>query len=62
MKLALGRYRLKIALKPRSTNACPDRVMDGERTDRDLALLAQAEREFNETLWKSQSLLSGARQ
>jgi hypothetical protein len=35
--------------------------MDGERTDRDLAILAQAEREFNETLWKSQSILNGIR-
>ena len=62
MKLALGRFQLRIALAPRSTNPCPDRVMDGDRTDRDLALLAQAEREFNDTLWKSQSLLNGARQ
>jgi hypothetical protein len=62
MKLGLGRYRLQITLAPRSTNPCPDRLMDGERTDRDLALLAQAEREFNDTLWKSQTLLGGARQ
>ena len=61
MELEVGRYRFRIALKPRSKIACPDRLMDGERTDRDLAILAQAEREFNETLWKSQSILNGVR-
>jgi len=61
MELGVGWYRFRIELKPRLTNACPDRLMDGERTDRDLAILAQAEREFNETLWKSQSILNGIR-
>jgi hypothetical protein len=46
----------------RDAAVCPDRVMDGERTDRDLALLAQAEREYRETIWRQGSLLSGTRQ
>ena len=62
MEIELGRYRLRVALKSRIAPVCPDRVMDGDRTDRDLALLAQAEREYRETAWKSQSILNGTRQ
>jgi hypothetical protein len=61
MELGFGRYRVRIKLGPRTSKICTDRVMDGDRTDRDLAILAQAEREYNETLWKSQSILNGSR-
>ena len=59
MKIGFGRYRLRIALKDRSTGASADRLRDADRTDHDLALLAQAEREYHETLWKPQSILNG---
>ncbi len=57
MELRFGRYRLKLGLEPRSSAPCPDHVMDGELTNRDLALLAQAEREYRDTLWAEQSIL-----
>lgn len=59
MNIGFGRYRLSIALKDRSSIARADQASDGNRTDRDLALLAQAEREYHETLWKPQSILNG---
>lgn len=59
MKIGFGRYRLQIALKDRSSSAGADRVMNEDRTAQDLALLAQAEREYHETLWKPQSILNG---
>ena len=59
MKIGFGRYRLSIALKDRSTGGRADRVMTEDRTAQDLAQLAQAEREYHETLWKPQSILNG---
>jgi hypothetical protein len=59
MKIGFGRYRLRIALKDRTGSTGADRLRDGDRTDHDLALLAQAEREYHETLWKPQSILNG---
>jgi hypothetical protein len=35
--------------------------MDGERTDRDLALLAQAEQEYRDAARRQRSILSGSR-
>lgn len=58
MKLGIGRYRLRIGLQRRCEPADIDRVIDGDRTDRDLAQLAQAEREYHDTLWKTQSILN----
>ena len=57
MEFRIGRYRVQLALRDRATDACSCQVMDGERTDRDLALLLQAEREFQDSLWREQSIL-----
>ena len=62
MNIGIGRFRLRIALNERSSTARAERNMDSERTDQDLALLAQAEREFHETLWRPQSILNGPSQ
>lgn len=56
MEFRIGRYRLRIAIADRSGDSAGT-VIDGERSDRDLALLAQAEREYRDTLWREQSLL-----
>lgn len=56
MEIRIGRYRVQIG-RAGQKEAPPDRMIDGERTDRDLALLAQAEREYRDTLWRAQSLL-----
>lgn len=61
MEFRFGRYRLQLAIERRSSGVCPDHIMDGERTDRDLALLEQAEREYRDTLWREQSLLGGSK-
>lgn len=57
MELRFGRYRVTLALEPRTTAPCPDHIMDGDLTNRDLALLEQAEREYRDTLWAEQSIL-----
>jgi hypothetical protein len=57
MEFRIGRYRFQVALTDRATDACACQVMDGERTDRDLALLLQAEREYRDSLWREQSIL-----
>ncbi|MDQ2683376.1 MAG: hypothetical protein M3Y37_07600 [Chloroflexota bacterium] len=57
MELRFGRYRLKLELAPRASAPCPEHVMDRDLTNRDLALLAQAEREYRDTLWAEQSIL-----
>lgn len=59
MNIGFGRYRIHIALKQRPSGARADRLQDADRTAQDLAVLAQAEREFHETLWKPQSILGG---
>ena len=61
MKIGFGRYRLRIALRERSGNSCVNRVMDGERTDRDQALIAQAENDFRDSKGRQFSILSGVR-
>lgn len=57
MEFRIGRYRVQVALKDRATGACACQVMDGDRTDRDLALLIQAEREFEDSLWRDRSII-----
>jgi hypothetical protein len=59
--MKLERLRNWIGIPVREAAACPDRIMDGGRTDRDLALLAQAEREFRDASWRQESILSGIR-
>ncbi len=61
MNIEIGRFRFRIALDKRSGEACTERIMDADRTDRDLALLAQAEREYRDTAWRQSSILGGDR-
>ncbi|HQY29771.1 MAG TPA: hypothetical protein PK691_00695 [Thermomicrobiales bacterium] len=61
MKTNLTQMRALLRGRFRSVAACPDHIMDGERTDRDLALLAQAEREYRTTTWQRRSILGGDR-
>ena len=61
MNIGFGTYRLRIGPGQRSGAPCTDRLMDADRTDRDLALLAQAEREYRDTVWRQSSILAGER-
>jgi hypothetical protein len=61
MKIGLGRYRLRIMLKDRSEAIRADHESERELTDRELARLRHAEREYHETLWRPQSILAGPR-
>jgi hypothetical protein len=61
MKIGLGRYRLRITLKDRAGQDQTDRTGGEEPIDRDISLLAQAEREYHDTIWKPGSLLDGTR-
>ena len=61
MATNLTRLRNLLKRSVRSGIACPKVLMDGERTDRDLALLAQAEREFHIEEWQRRSILGGSR-
>lgn len=55
--MAFARMRQLLRLPGRSSAICPSLVMDGERTDRDVALLAKAEREFRTEEWQRRSIL-----
>ena len=61
MKIGLGRYRLRITLKDRAGQDQAERTGAGDPTDRDISRLAQAEREYHDTIWKPGSLLDGTR-
>jgi hypothetical protein len=61
MATNLTRLRSIFGLGKRSAAACPDVLMDGERTDRELALLAKAEREFRVEEWQRRSILGGGK-
>jgi hypothetical protein len=57
----LTRLRQMFRIGPRSVSACPDVLMDAERTDREIALLAKAEREFQIEEWRRRSILGGGK-
>jgi hypothetical protein len=61
MKIGLGRYRLRITLKDRIEQGQAGRTGEGDPSDRDISRLAQAEREYHDTIWKPGSLLDGTR-
>ena len=61
MTTNLTRLRNLLKRTTRSGITCPQLLMDGERTDRDLALLAKAEREFHIEEWQRRSILGGSR-
>jgi hypothetical protein len=61
MKIGLGRYRLRITLKDRAGQDQADRAGTDDPIDRDISRLAQAEREYHDTIWKPGSLLDGTR-
>ena len=62
MKIGFGHYQIRIGLENRSDSASNHRGAEEDRTAEDLAILAQAEREYHDTLWKSQSILGGFNQ
>jgi len=57
MKIGLGRYQVRISVRDRVEK---DQT-GGDATDRDLSRMAQAEREYHDTLWKPKSLIDGTR-
>ena len=57
MKIGLGRYQVRISVRDRVEK---DQT-GGDATDRDISRLAQAEREYHDTIWKPESLLDGTR-
>jgi hypothetical protein len=57
MEVQIGRYRLAIAIRRRDDGVCPCHIMDGERTDRDLAVLAQAELAYRDDAWTRRTIL-----
>ncbi len=59
MKIAIGRYRVRIGLVERRQPE-PARS-DGELRDHELAILQAAEREYREAAWAERSLLLGTR-
>jgi hypothetical protein len=61
MKIGLGRYQVRITLKDRAGQDQADRTGGGDPTDRDISRLAQAEREYHDSIWKPGSLLDGTR-
>ena len=61
MKIGLGRYQVRISVRNRVEQVAADQTGEGEPSDRDLSRLAQAEREYHDTIWKPQSLLDGTR-
>jgi len=61
MKIGLGRYQVRISVRNRVEQVTADQTGEGEPSDRDLSRLAQAEREYHDTIWKPQSILDGTR-
>ena len=61
MATNLTRLRQMFRIGPRSAAVCPDVLMDAGRTDREIALLAKAEREFQVEEWQRRSILGGGR-
>ena len=59
--ISRARVRSWVGLSGRDLPAHCYPGMDGERTDRDLALLAQAEQEYREAARRQRSILSGSR-
>ena len=57
----LNRLRQFLRIPGRTSAVCPSVLMDGERTDRDIAVLAKAEREFRQADWQRRSILGGSR-
>jgi hypothetical protein len=61
MKIGLGRYQVRISIKDRAGQDQADRTGAEDPSDRDISRLAQAEREYHDTIWKPGSLLDGTR-
>ena len=61
MKIGLGRYQVRISVRNRVEQVTAAQTGEREPSGRDLSRLAQAEREYHDTIWKPQSLLDGTR-
>jgi hypothetical protein len=59
--ISRARVRSWVGIAARECSPRCNPGMDGERTDRDLALLAQAEQEYRDAARRQRSILSGSR-
>ena len=57
MKRALGRQRSSTELNLRSANAYPERIVDGDRTDREIEQSVRTPRQGREPRWDVLALI-----